>query len=400
MRGINTLECRLGYQVGRFNLDLSLSVPPGITVLLGPNGAGKSSLLRLLAGLNRPDSGQIRLGECSLYDSEQGILLPPDRRRIGMLFQDQALFPHLDVGGNIGFGLKLRGLGRADRQRIVDQLLDKLAITHLAGRNVAELSGGERQKVALARTLATDPQLLLLDEPTAPLDPAARSEIRRWLLRVLAELNIPTLLVSHDVEEAAFFRKRIAVMEQGRIVQQGSYHQLLQAPASEYVARFVGVNFISGEVLVETGKPLFRSRGGSTFLAPFEGVAEGSACLTVYPWDIALYRQLPEGSPRNHLYGQVLDTVLFGDRVRLTLAGKDKLVAELSNRGYQALGEPQPGEQLWAVFKAREARLENIGDGTELPACRQALPQTSLTSGVAAMKLEPFTSIRDICDAR
>jgi len=396
MKVMNALECRLGYRIGQFDLDLSLSVPPGITVLLGPNGAGKSSLLRLLAGLNRPNEGQILLGEDTLCHVEQGILLPPDQRRIGMLFQDLALFPHLDVAGNIGFGLKLRGLGRADRQRIVDQLLAKLSIIHLAGRNVTELSGGERQKVALARTLATDPQLLLLDEPTASLDPAARSEIRRWLLRVLGELNIPTLLVSHDVEEAAFFRKRIAVMEQGRIVQQGSFHQLLQAPASEYVARFVGVNFISGEVLNESDKLLFRSRGGSSFLAPFEGIAEGSACLTVYPWDIALYRQLPEGSPRNHLYGQVLDTVLFGDRVRLTLAGKDKLVAELSGRGYQALGEPQPGEQLWAVFKAREARLENIGSGAEIAARGPIPPQSLLTPEAAAMKLEPFTPIRDI----
>jgi molybdate transport system ATP-binding protein len=356
---MSSLRCRLSYPLAHFTLDLELCVPPGITVVLGPNGAGKSSLLRLLAGLNCPAGGRIELGERCLYEAGKGIELPPEQRRIGLLFQDLALFPHLNVSGNIGFGLKLCGVGRGERQRRTNRLLEKLAITHLAGRRVTELSGGERQKVALARTLARDPQLLLLDEPTAALDPAARGEIRRWLQLILAELQIPTLLVSHDIDEAAYFRKRIAVMEQGRIVQQGSFHQLLRAPASEYVARFVGVNFIPGEVFKAAGKPVFRSLGGSSFFAPFDRVAPGPACLTVYPWEIALYRQLPDGSPRNHLHGQVLDAVLLGDRVRLTLTGKDKLVAELSHRGYLALGAPQPGERLWAVFKAREARIDN-----------------------------------------
>jgi len=386
------LECCLNYRNGSFDLDLDLSVPPGITILLGPNGAGKSSLLRLLAGLSRPANGQIRLGERRLFDTERCIDLPPEQRRIGMLFQDLALFTHLNVSGNIGFGLKLRGAGRAERQKIVNQLLEKLTIAPLAGRSVAELSGGERQKVALARTLATGPRLLLLDEPTAALDPAARGGIRRWLLQVLTELKIPTLLVSHDVEEAAFFRKRIAVMERGRIVQQGSFHQLLQAPASEYVARFVGVNYLSGEVLHEADRPVFRSRGGSTFLAPFDMVATGPACLTVNPWDIALYRQLPEGSPRNHLQGEVHEAVLLGDRVRLTLAGRDKLVAELSSRGYQALGEPQPGERLWAVFKAREARIKNIA-AVGSAGNRPRFLSSSLTAGKQLTTLE--TSIRE-----
>ncbi len=353
------LSCRLNYQKGDFTLDLEMAVPSGITVLLGPNGAGKSSLLRLLAGLNRPQGGKILLGERCLYDAQKRIDLPPEQRRIGILFQDLVLFPHLDVSGNIGFGLKLRGVGRYERQRRIDSLLEKLGIANLVGRSIADLSGGERQKVALARTLATDPELLLLDEPTAALDPSARHEIRPWLLRTLAELNNPTLLVSHDIEEAAFFRKRIAVMEQGRIAQQGSFHQLLRAPATAFAARFVGVNYIAGEVFADSGKPVFRSSGGSTFLAPFDQVMPGPAYLTVSPWNIALHRRLPEGCPKNLLHGQVLDAVILGDRVRLTLADKDKLVAEMSSRGYQALGEPQPGERLWAVFKAREARIEN-----------------------------------------
>ncbi len=289
-----------------------------------------------------------------------------------MVFQDLCLFPHLDVSGNIGYGLRLRRIGRGERQKRIDQLLEKLGIEQLAARSVATLSGGEQQKVALARTLATDPQLLLLDEPTAALDPAARGEIRRWLHSILTELNIPNLLVTHDVEEVAYFRKRVAVMEQGKIVQQGSFHQLLREPASEFIARFVGVNHIPGEVQQVAGKAVFRSRGGSNFLAPFEQVEPGSAWLTVFPWDIALYRELPEGSPRNHLYGQVQDVVIFGDRVRITLVDDDKLVAEISTRGYQALGEPQSGENLWGVFKAREARIENCAHSS--PKLNEELP--------------------------
>lgn len=356
---MSDLVCRLNYQLENYQLVAELTVAPGVTVLLGPNGAGKSSLLRLLAGLNQPASGQIQLGERCLYDAEKRIDLPPEQRQIGMVFQDLALFPHLDVIGNIGFGLKMRRVSSSARQKRVQQLLEKLTIEHLAKRNVTTLSGGERQKVALARTLATDPQLLLLDEPTAALDPAARGEIRHWLQMVLTKLNIPTLLVTHEAEEVAYFRKRVAVMERGKIIQQGSFHQLLREPASEFVARFVGVNHILGEVREQVGKLSFFSRGGSKFLAPFEQVVPGPAFMTVLPWDIALYRELPDGSPRNRFFAEIRDVVILGDRVRITLAKEDKWVAEISTRGYLALGEPQPGEKFWAVFKAREARIEN-----------------------------------------
>ena len=354
------LSCVIHAPLAHFKLDLELSVEPGITILIGPNGAGKSSVLRLLSGLTQPASGLIKLGERTLFDSASGIDLPPEQRRIGMVFQDLALFPHLNVSGNIGFGMKIRGSGRMERLKRTAHLLEILNIAHLAERSVTSLSGGERQKVALARSLTTDPELLLLDEPTAALDSTARGEIRNWLRSVLVKLNIPTLLVTHEVEDVAYFRKRVAVIEQGRIVQQGSFHQLLREPATEFVAQVVGVNYIPGEVMETAGKQVFRSKGGLTFIAPFEQVKPGPACLTIYPWDIALYRNLPEGSPRNHLHGRIKDVVLRGDRVRMTLVEEDKLVAELSTRGYKALGEPQPGERLWAVFKARESRIENF----------------------------------------
>lgn len=357
---MNALYCRLQNQFDHFELDLELNVEPGITILLGPNGAGKSSVLRTLAGLDKAKSGQIILNGYPLYDSSQQIDVPPEQRQIGMVFQDLALFTHLNVSGNIEFGMKLLGIGRAERRQKSRELLKNLVIEHLAQRDVAKLSGGERQKVALARTLATDPKLLLLDEPTAALDATARIEIRQWLRNILGKLNIPTILVTHDVEEVAYFRKRVAVIEQGRMVQQGSFHQLLREPASEFIARVVGVNYIPGEVSDASGKLTFTSKGGLTFIAPFEQVAPGPACLTVYPWDIALYKTLPEGSPRNNLHGRIVEVVQLGDRVRVTLAEEDKLVAELSSRGYEAMGMPQPGDSIWAVFKARESRIENF----------------------------------------
>jgi len=359
---MNGLACRIDHPLHHFALDLSLDVPPGITVLLGPNGAGKSSLLQLLGGLARPHRGTIRLGDTILYDSERQIDLHPEQRRIGMVFQGLALFPHLNVVDNIGFGLKVRGCSKSERERQTGTLMEALTISSLARRDVTTLSGGEQQKVALARTLATAPQLLLLDEPTAALDPSARGEIRSWLQGVLTHLEIPTILVTHNVEDVACFRKRIAVMEAGQIVQQGSFHQLLRRPASEFIARFVGVNYLRGRIEERQGKPFFISRGGNAFSAAFDGINRGAAFMTVLPWDIALYRERPEGSPRNQLHTCISDLVILGDRVRLTLDNGDRLVAEISLRGYQALGEPQPGERFWAVFKAREARIENCED--------------------------------------
>ncbi len=167
-------------------------------------------------------------------------------------------------------------------------------------------------------------------------------------------------MVTHDPADAASFRKRIAVLESGRIIQTGSFHQLLHAPTTPFVADFAGVNFISGTVTADNGAAIFTSAAGTRLLAPFDRTRPGPACLSILPWEIALYRQLPEGSPRNIVKGTIQDAVILGDRVRVTLLGREKLVAEISLRGYRAMDEPGRGEVLFAAFKAREARIENI----------------------------------------
>jgi ABC-type sulfate/molybdate transport systems ATPase subunit len=356
---MSRLEFDIRFRRGNFNLAANFAVADGLTLLIGPNGSGKSSLLRLLAGLEQPQSGRITIGEQLLVDSEKRLNLQPARRNIGMLFQELALFPHLDVAGNVAFGLKARGLDATSRRRKVAEILERFELTKYATNRISQLSQGERQKVALARALVTAPQLLLLDEPTAALDQESRWQFRRWLSEILRDWQIPILMATHDPADTAYFRKRILLLEDGKIRQHGSYHQLLHAPTTAFVADFAGVNYLLGNVRKEQGKLLFRSLGGSTFLAPFETVGEGQACLTVFPWDVSLFREKPDGSPRNHLYGEIQDVIILGDRVRITLVKADKLVAEISARGYLALGEPQSGEMLWAVFKARESRIEN-----------------------------------------
>jgi molybdate transport system ATP-binding protein len=237
--------------------------------------------------------------------------------------------------------------------------LEQIDLTALADRPVDDLSGGQKQKVALARTMAVAPRALLLDEPLSALDQAGRWEMRRWLLDTLTEWHIPTLLVSHDPADAAFYRKRIAVLEDGRITQQGSFHQLLNTPGTPFVADFAGVNYVSGQLVHEAGRPVFVGNGGGRFWAPFESVEDGPACLTVSPREIALHRQPPEGSPRNIMQGKLRDVMEMGDSVRVTVVGAEKLVAELSLRGYVSLNRPGPGDEIYAVFKARETRVEN-----------------------------------------
>ncbi|MCF6177823.1 MAG: ABC transporter ATP-binding protein [Geopsychrobacter sp.] len=356
---MKTLDCRVDYSLAQYRLSIELRVEPGVTVLLGPNGAGKSSLLRLLAGLNRPDEGHIRLGEQLLFDARQRINLPPEQRRIGMVFQSLALFPHLNVEQNIAFGLRMQKTPSNLRNSRVKELIQRLGISLLAQRQVATLSGGERQKVALARTLVTDPQLLLLDEPTAALDPAARGAIRRWLHEILGTLKIPTLLVTHDAEEVAWFRKRVAVIEQGKIVQSGSYHQLLREPQSDFVARFAGINLINGQVSLEESKPIFLSQGGTLLQGRFNCILPGPATLAVAPWEVALFTEPPGGSPQNVVAGRVIERIVLGDRVRVTLLGKEKLVAEISHRAWEQMKKFDLGIELYAVFKAREARIMN-----------------------------------------
>jgi molybdate transport system ATP-binding protein len=231
------LEIVVARAIGPLEVRIDLSLNQEAVLVAGPNGAGKSTLLRLLLGVLSPDAGRIMLDKKVLFDAERGIDVAVEDRELGYLPQDYALFPHLDVIGNVTFGLAT--LRRPDRLHRAGEWLERLGAVHLGRRFPAELSGGERQRVALARALARNPRALLLDEPFASLDPVARRELRASLRAWLFEWRLPALIVSHDPADAVL-ADRIAVVERGRIVQQGTIDQLRGSAASSFVAGFIG----------------------------------------------------------------------------------------------------------------------------------------------------------------
>lgn len=225
----DTLQIRVTVPRRRFRVAADLEVGAETLVLVGPSGAGKSTVLRAVAGLERPREGRIAVGAEVWFDAERRVNLPPERRSVGLVFQHHALFPHMSVLGNVRFG------GRDG----AEDLLERLGIAHLASARPAEISGGERQRVALARALARRPRVLLLDEPMAALDPHTRDAVRTELRATLADLRLPTVIVSHDFEDAVALGTRVAVMADGRIVQTGTARDLAVAPATPFVEALV-----------------------------------------------------------------------------------------------------------------------------------------------------------------
>src|SRR5882672_2593593 len=229
------LRKRLGKD---FELDVSVSLPQGITILFGPSGAGKTTLLDCIAGLTRPDAGRIAIAGNALFDSSLGINVPPQRRRVGYVFQDLALFPHLSVEGNVEYGLS--SLQAQERRRRSAAILESFRITHLRARRPGQISGGERQRVALARALVIDPGILLLDEPLAALDAATKSKIVEDLRAWNQEHRIPVVYVTHSRDEVFALGERAIVLENGRPIAQGTPHQVMTAPRQETVAQLAG----------------------------------------------------------------------------------------------------------------------------------------------------------------
>lgn len=227
------LAVTLTAQIGTFHLAVAFTAPPGITALFGPSGAGKTQTLRCIAGLVQPEMGRIVLQERVLFDQAARINLPTRERRIGYLFQQYALFPHLDVAGNVGYGLAQ--MARSERTRRVAALLELVGLAGYERRPARELSGGQQQRVALARALAPDPALLLLDEPFAAVDALARRQLRAELRTIQERTGIPMLLVTHDWGEVRQLAQYVVVYDQGRILQAGPPEELRTQPSSESV---------------------------------------------------------------------------------------------------------------------------------------------------------------------
>lgn len=341
---MDTLKVDLDHRLRSFRLTVSLEVAAETVALVGPSGAGKSSVLRAVAGLLRPEHGRVALGGESWLDTGGGIDLPPERRRVGLVFQEYALFPHLDVRRNVAFG--------ARNGRRVDELLERFRIGGLAAARPDELSGGERQRVALARALAREPDVLLLDEPLSALDAYTRSAVRAELHDFLADLGLPTLLVTHDFDDAATLADRVGVLVDGRILQLGTPSELVATPTDRFVASFTGANLLPGvagpgrdgltKVALDAGGTVWSTESGS-----------GRVAVAVYPWEVSLSRETPDDSAVNHVRAPVASLVSLGNRVRVRVG---PITAEVTAASAARL-ELGEGEVVVASFKATGARL-------------------------------------------
>jgi len=343
-----SLEATVQLTLGALALDMEVGIEEGeVVALLGPNGAGKTTLLRAIAGLVPLESGHVRLDGRVLEDTASGEYIPTERRPIGVVFQDYLLFPHLSVLDNVAFGLRSRGTRPREAYDRAAQWLDRVGLRSYAKAKPGALSGGQRQRVALARALAPDPRLLLLDEPLAALDATTRAEVRRDLKHHLASFPGLRLVVTHDPLEAAALADRLVVMEHGRLVQTGTPAEVTEHPRSQYVADLVGVNLMRGQA--DQGS--VRLANGPMVAAA--GAESGDVFAVVHPRAVALYRQRPEGSPRNVWPGRITGIDLMGGRVRVRIGGELPVVAEVTQAALRELGLEEGGE-VWLSFKATE----------------------------------------------
>jgi molybdate transport system ATP-binding protein len=326
---------------GGFALEVSFEIARGTTVaVLGPNGAGKTTLLRALAGLI-PIEGRVELDGRVLDDSTQHVHIPTERRHVGLVFQDHVLFPHMTVLENVAFGL------RVDARRTASDWLEKAGLGDKAAAMPRQLSGGQAQRVALLRTLATTPRFLLLDEPLSALDVTIRAEVRRELARQLAGFDGVRILVTHDPVEAIALADRLVVLEQGSITQIGTPEEVTARPRSRFVADLAGVNLFRG--VARDGH--VELAGGATIAAPEAG--EGDVFAVIHPRAVALYIARPEGTPRNVWRAKAEDLDLHGERVRVRLSGPVPLVAEVTPSAVRELNLAA-GAEVWTAVKATE----------------------------------------------
>src|SRR3954464_7792827 len=332
----------------RVDLDnVALEVAPGrCLAIAGPSGAGKTTLLRAVAGLTAAN-GRIECGEEAWLDSRRGIDLPPERRRVGFVFQDYALFPHMSALANVEFGARTDGAAA---------LLERLGINAVtAARKPPPLSGGGRQRVALARALACDPAALLLDEPLAALDPRTRAKAARELKAILASVAVPTLLVTHDFDEAAALGDEVAILDDRRIVQRGPASQLAAQPASAFVADLTGAIVLTGHASGgPSGLTAVALDGGGHVFSTDAG--EGAVGVSVHPWDIALAEAEPEGSTNNHLRARVESVTTIGNRARVGLHASQPLAAAITTASAERL-QLRRGSDVIATWKATATRL-------------------------------------------
>jgi molybdate transport system ATP-binding protein len=338
---------------GTFTLAVSLTAAPGqVLGLLGPNGAGKSTLLSAVAGLTPVCAGRITLAGQVMDDADTGTFVEASGRPVGFVFQNYRLFPHLTVADNVAFSPRARGLGRRAARSAAQHWLDRLRLADLADRKPDQLSGGQAQRVALARALAGEPRLLLLDEPLSALDAGTRLDVEAELKRHLADFAGPCLLVTHDPLEALVLADQLIVLEHGRIVQEGTPAHIARQPATDYVAKLVGLNLYPGQA---DGSQVALEAGGAFIVA--DRGQHGDVLVAVRPSAITVSRQHPQpSSARNTWTAKITGLTLLADRVRLDLDGQPPALVDVTPAAVAELSL-EPGSQVWLTAKATDLEV-------------------------------------------
>lgn len=335
-----------------FRATVRIGIPPGrTTALLGPNGAGKSSVVAALAGLVALDSGRVELSGVVLDDPGNARFVPPNRRNIGVVFQDYVLFPHMTVLENVAFGLESRGIHRRIARQRASDWVDRMDLAASSDRKPGDLSGGQAQRVALARALVVEPDLLLLDEPLSAVDIGVRSSLRRLLAEHLRRFSGPRLLITHDPTDAFLLADEILVIEDGEVTQRGTAQEMRLRPKTAYAASVAGVNLFTGRAsggVVDTG---------AHRLHIADHAISGPVLAIIRPASVSVHLERPGGSPRNSWATTVEVVEHLGDVVRIETGNPLPLTVEITEDAFAAL-ELVSGSPIWVSVKATEITVE------------------------------------------
>lgn len=344
--------------LARRGVELDLALDDGeVLAVLGPNGAGKSTLLLLIAGLLQPDRGRIEIGGRVVTDTCTGTFVPPHARGVAMLSQQAMLFPHMTVAANVAYAPRCQGQSRSVARTTARRWLEAVNAAHLADRRPAQLSGGQAQRVAIARALAADPRLLLLDEPMAALDIASAPALRQLLREILRADGRTAIIVTHDLLDALAVADKVAVIDDGHVVESGTVRGVLSAPRSEFAARIAGVNLIAGTIS-EPG--VIRTSWG-TDICGIGDLGPGAAAIALFrPSAVAVHLDPPHASPRNVVAVTIAELHFHGSGVRIRSIdqpdGGTGLSADITAASAAELGL-EPGKTVYFVVKAQEVQL-------------------------------------------
>lgn len=353
MSGLHTAA-----RLGQRGLDVEISVDDGeVLAVLGPNGVGKSTLLQIIAGLTAPDTGRVVIGDDVVTDTRTGTFVPAHARGVALLAQRPMLFPHLRVDANVAYAPRCRGLSRSAARARARHWLDAVGAGDLAGRRPAQLSGGQAQRVAVARALAAEPRVLLLDEPFAALDVTAAPALRRLVRDLLREQSRTAVIVTHEVLDALAIADTAVVLENGRIAERGPVRTVLSTPRSDFGARIAGVNLVSGVI---SAPGLLRTPWGAVLSGAGDAERGGAAVALFRPNAVAVHLEPPHGSPRNVLAVTIADIDVRGPVVRVRGAdlpdGTPGLAADVTAAAAVDLGL-EPGRTVYFAVKAQEVSL-------------------------------------------